>query len=40
LPAAQGQIFTLDTAAVSALKIVRGAPVVALWNLTRGVLPA
>ncbi len=39
LPAAQGRIFTLDTAAVSVLKIVRGAPVVALWNVTRGVLP-
>ena len=40
LPAAQGRIFTLDTAAVSVLKIVRGAPVVALWNATRGVFPA
>ena len=39
LPAAQGRIFTLDTAAVSVLKIVRGAPVVALWNATRGVFP-
>ena len=40
LPAAQGRIFTLDTAAVSVLKIVRGAPVVALWNATRSVFPA
>jgi len=40
LPAAQGKIFTLDTAAVSVLKIVRGAPVVALWNATRGVFPS
>jgi broad specificity phosphatase PhoE len=39
LPAGQGNIFTLDTAAVSVLKIVRGAPVVALWNATRGALP-
>jgi broad specificity phosphatase PhoE len=39
LPAAQGRIFTLDTAAVSVLKVVRGAPVIALWNATRGVLP-
>ena len=38
LPAAQGRIFTLDTAAVSVLKIVRGAPVVALWNVTRALL--
>jgi probable phosphoglycerate mutase len=40
LAAAQGRIFTLDTAAVSVLKIVRDAPVVALWNATRGVFPS
>jgi broad specificity phosphatase PhoE len=34
-----GRIFTLDTAAVSVLKVVRGSRVIGLWNATRGVFP-